>query len=118
MNTLINCLVLADGTILENSSGGYADRNLWCWINGKTMNECYALFTDPEKTKTITVNYATSQIIYKGFTELLLIKKGTDGFDHETVDVRLTWPEGGEHEIIEVVPVDEELHPEAEEVRV
>ena len=102
-----NKLTLADGTELENSSCGFAGRNLWCWIGGKTMAECFAIFSDPEKTKEINIEYYEKSIIYKGFTDFVQIRKGTDVLGNETVDVNLTWPEGGEHSI-EEVPKDGE----------
>ena len=103
-----NSLVLADGTVLENSSCGFAERDLWCWIHDVTMAECFAIFNDPEKTKEIAAVYNTQTVIYKGFTELLAVKRSSDVLGVETVDVRLTWPEGGEHSIEEVTSSGEE----------
>ena len=110
MEELLNCLVMADGTVLESSSCGYADKNLWCWVSGKTMSECFAIFSDPEKTSEITVLYTTSGIRYRGFTDMTVIRKGTDGLGNDTMDVQLTWPEGGEHSIEEfpIIHRDEE----------
>ena len=97
-------LILADGiTSLHNSRCGYAERDLWCWIKGDekdNLNLIFRLFTDPSMTREITYRGAYSRrgIRYKGFTEFLLIKKGED-----SIDVRLTWPEGGEHSKEEIV---------------
>lgn len=98
MNEERNCVILADGTKLSNTGCGYSERNLWCWIrDGKGIQECFMLFTDPEKTKNILFRYPGKKSIrYKGFTEFLLIRKVEDG-----VDVRLTWPDGGTHSIEE-----------------
>lgn len=117
MEELMNCLVMADGTVLEASSCGYADKNLWCWVSGKTMPECFAIFNDPEKISEITVLYTTSGIRYKGFTDMITIRKGSDGLGNETVDVQLTWPEGGEHSIEEfpIIRRGEEEDEEQEE---
>ena len=103
-----NTLVMADGTTFEDSSCGFGDRYLWCWLKRRAMAECFAIFTDPEKTSEIAMVYNTKTVVYKGFTELLLIKRGVDVFGDETVDVRLTWPEGGEHSIEEFTPEPEE----------
>lgn len=96
-----NSLKMADGTIFENSDCGYSKDTLWCWIHDVSMTQCFSVFSDAEKTKDITVRYHTSEIEYKGFTELTIIKKGTDVLGKETVDLCLTWPEGGEHSIEE-----------------
>ena len=90
-------IILGDGTVLESSFCGFSDRSLWCWITGKTMMECMKIFSDPIKTETITSYYFVKGYIYRGFTELLLVQKSEN-----TVDVRLTWPEGGEHSIEEI----------------
>lgn len=93
------CIVLADGTILSNSHCGYSDRNLWCMIrdNDKSLQDLFLKFTDPAKTQEIIDRYSRPHSVrYRGFTEFLLIKKNED-----SVDIRLTWPEGGEHSIEE-----------------
>ena len=99
MEKLQNCLVLADGTVLPKSSCGYSDKNLWCWVSGKTMAECFALFTDPLNLQTIECYYVTEKYIYKGFTEMILIQKSETGLGEPQIDIRLTWPEGGEHSV-------------------
>lgn len=98
-------ITLGDGTVLENSYCGYSDgsRNLWCYINGKTMAECVDLFSDPYKTESITSTYFVKTYLYKGFTELILVQKSSLG-----VDVRLTWPEGGEHSVEELEEPEDE----------
>ena len=106
MNELTTVLSLADGTRLEGSCG-FSDRSLWCWISGRTMADCFSLFSDSEKTKLIDSPGIKTGIRYKGFTVLELIKTGTDAFGRMTIDVRLTWPEGGEHSI-EKYPMEPE----------
>lgn len=88
-------LILGDGTILENSHCGYSDRYLWCFISGKTMLECVQIFSDSEKIAEMKSHYLFNGYLYKGFTDLLLVEKNTDG----SINVRLTWPEGGEHSV-------------------
>lgn len=105
MNQPKNSVMLADGTVLENCSCGFAERSLWCWIKGYSMADCFAMFNDPEKTKAITVMFNTTGSIYRGFTDLLLIKKSSDVFGNQTVDLRMSWPEGGEHSIEEITAV-------------
>ena len=90
-------ITLGDGTVLENSYCGYSERSLWCWISGKSLIECARLFSDPYKTSVITSYYFGNGVIYRGFTELLLVQNSEN-----TVDVRLTWPEGGEHSVEEI----------------
>ena len=115
MNQPVNSLMLADGTVMENSSCGYADKSLWCWISGRSMTDCFPIFSDSKKTNEIVVLFRTGGIRYKGFTELTSIRKGTDVFGKDTIDIRLTWPEDGEHSIEEFqLHKDEEEEAEAE----
>lgn len=94
----IKTIILGDGTVLENSYCGYSENNkLWCFVSGKTMKECTDIFSDPYKTSCMTSYYYDNGVIYKGFTELLLVQKSNLG-----ADVRLTWPEGGEHSVEEL----------------
>ena len=90
-------IILGDGTIIENSYCGYYDRDLWCFISGKTIAECAQLFSDHNKVSSIISRYFVKTYKYTGFTKLLMIRT-TD----ETIDVRLTWPEGGEHSVEEL----------------
>lgn len=92
-------IMFGDGTVLENSYCAYdpGSRYLWCYISGKTMAECLDLFSDPYKTESITSYYFVKSYLFKGFTDLLLIQKTALG-----IDVRLTWPEGGEHSVEEL----------------
>lgn len=102
MDQPINSLLLADGTIIENSSCGAGGKDLWCWVTGKSMAECFAIFNDAAKTREITIKYNTSMVKYIGYTDMLLIKK-----DDPNVSIRLTWPEGGEHSIIEIPVIED-----------
>ena len=100
MDGLAYKLTLADGTEFDGSCG-FSGRSLWCWILNKSMADCFSIFTNQEKTKEITILYTVTGYRYKGFTSLELIKTGTDALGNPTVDVKLTWPEGGEHSIEE-----------------
>lgn len=94
----VKTIILGDGTILEDSYCGYSEnKNLWCFVYGKTMMECTEIFSDPYKTSHITSYFYDNGMICKGFTELILVQKSNLG-----VDVRLTWPEGGEHSVEEL----------------
>lgn len=89
-------VILADGTRL-NGSCGYAEKNLWIWIEDKTMAECFELFNSSIRTQKIACEYFTHNKIYTGFTVLKTIRAMEN-----TIDVCLTWPDGGEHSIIDV----------------
>lgn len=78
-------LILADGTVLENSECGYYEHELHCWIKDRTMAEVFELFSDPNKTAFISYTYRDYTQIYRGFTEMFLIRKTED-----CIDVRLT----------------------------
>ena len=108
MSQPANSLQLADGTILEDSSCGFADKTIWCWIKGRTMADCFALFSDPEKTKTISMMYHASGYRYKGFTDMQVIRKGMDALGRETVDIKLAVPDGGTYSIEEFETTGEE----------
>jgi len=110
-NTVRDFILLANDTVLENARCGYSDRSLWCWIPDKKMVDMFELFSDPENLKTIQCKFLTTRTLYKGFTELLAIQKVEDNLGKYRIEVRLTWPEGGEHEII---PLEENTEPEEE----
>ena len=95
-------LILADGTQMKDSNCGYSDRNLWCWSRGIGMADGFRIFGDASKTREITMQYYSKKIIYKGFTEMMVLRRGTDEAGNETIDACLTWPEGGEHSIEEI----------------
>lgn len=101
-------LRLADGTVLENSSCGFANRTIWCWISGKPMADCFSLFSDPEKTETISMKYQTTGYRYRGFTDMNVIRKNTDSVGREIIEVRLAVPDGGIYSIEEFTEPEEE----------
>lgn len=78
-------LVLADGTVLENSECGYYEHELHCWVKDRTMTEVFELFSDPDKTRVISYTYRDYTQIYRGFVDMILIRK-----TEEYIDVRLT----------------------------
>lgn len=107
-------LLLADGTALENSSCGFSDKKLWCWISGRTMADCFPLFSDPTKTNTISCLYFTMCMRYRGFTEIEIIRKGMDSMGNETVDIRLA-PVGDDFSVEEFPIIQDPDEEEAEE---
>ena len=102
-NEYLEAIILGDGTVLENSHCGYADRDLWCFVKGKEMAECFQIFSDTEKTSVIQCHILSKKYQYTGFTELLLVKKSDS-----TVDIRLTWPEGAPHSVEELEEPEDE----------
>ncbi len=95
-------VTLNNGTIFEDSDCGYADRKLWCFIKGISFGEAYAAFSDPESTKEIRFLYGNVEEIYKGFTDLDIIRKS-----EFTIDIRLIG-ENTSREIIEIPTLTEE----------
>ena len=81
-------IVLADGTVLENCTCSYAEHMLWCMAHNMTINEAFAVFSNPEKTRILKYVYGTYEKVYEGFTELNVIK-----VSEFTVDIRLIRPE-------------------------
>lgn len=98
------CIIFGDGTVLENSHCGYADRYLWCFINGKSMLECAEMCSDLNKTSAICGYLLGRGYRYTGFTDLLLVQKSSDG----SISVRLTWPEGAPHSVEELEEPEDE----------
>lgn len=109
MSYLDGRLILADGTVLENSRCGFADGTLWCWISGLTMADCFSIFSNPDNVRTITRLYQTVGYRYTGFINIDTIKRGTDGLGNDTIDVKLT-PNGNDFSIEEfpIEPIIEE----------
>lgn len=72
-------LILADGTRLENSTAGYAEGFLWCYVHEMSMPETAALFFDPAKTATITFEYGEMTDVYHGMTQCRVIGEDMEG---------------------------------------
>ena len=72
-------IVLMDGTILNDSSAGYADGHLWLTIVGKTLQEAALLFLDPSKTARIQFDYGEMRDVYEGFTVCTNLFIDSDG---------------------------------------
>lgn len=72
-------LIMADGTILDKSQCGYAEKRLWCYLTDVTLAEAYAMFSDPAKTNEIVFEFGTEKrfirITYTGFTDITTISK-------------------------------------------
>ena len=72
-------IVLADGTILNDSTAGYADGLLWLTITGKSLQECAMLFFDTSKTARIQFDYGEMRDVYEGYTVCTNLSIDTDG---------------------------------------
>ena len=67
-------LTLNDGTaltghILDNGDG----RIIFVYLDGKTISEGFALFSDPEKTSRIIAKNRDTETIYNGYTNMTAI---------------------------------------------
>ena len=86
---MINTIRLADGTILDKSSAGQEDDILWVYVYTiMPLQEAYGIFSNPEKTATITEIRKTGEIQYQGFTDLFSIRKEVG--DNIIVGLRIT----------------------------
>lgn len=76
-------IVLADGTVFEDSDAGYADGVLWCNINVKDMsfNQVAEIFSDEEKTKKIRYEYGAMNDEYRRFVVVYTIILRDYGYD-------------------------------------
>lgn len=61
-------LVLADGTIINDGTAGYAGGNLWLKLPGMTMPEAAAVVFDSTKTEVIRFDYGEMRDTYEGYT--------------------------------------------------
>lgn len=69
MNESSEYLTLRDGTVLD----GHCmedDRNLFVYLDGKTVVEGVTLFSDPGKTGLITEYNHGTEHVYEGYTEI------------------------------------------------
>ena len=97
-------IIFGDGMVLENSYCVFSDRDLCCFVEGKTILECVQIFSDIEKTAVIKSHYLSRARLYKGFTDLLLVQKTYNGM----ISVCLTWPEGEPHSVEELEDPEDE----------
>lgn len=71
---LVRRLVLDDGTVLDKSECGYAEKKLWCFLKDLSLIEAFSIFSDPEKIKTIKFEIGISsrytRYTYTGFVNL------------------------------------------------
>ena len=70
-------LKLKDGTVLDDCSCGYANREIWCFLKGRTIFEAIQIFSDPAKFETIIFEFGIpidyTRLTYSGITELITI---------------------------------------------
>ena len=70
-------LVLADGTVLDQSECGYAERKLWCYLKNLTFADAFQIFSNPDKIGVIKFEYGLTdqytRITYTGFTDIQTI---------------------------------------------
>lgn len=78
-NNEVRRIILADGTVLDESECGYADKRLWCYLKKLTLNQAFQIFSDPEKTNKIIFEYgyvdSPVQEEYLDFVDLISINK-------------------------------------------
>lgn len=72
-------LILNDGTIIEDGEAGYAQRNLWLWFTGYTLQDAASIFFNAFKTAHIIFQYGEMQDEYDGYTNCTALQIDTDG---------------------------------------
>ena len=77
-------IVMADGTELIDSTIGYSDGHIWCFLVNISFSTAYELFSDAQKTGTLIFDYGDMQDVYEGYTKVHTVKTTEFG-----VDVRL-----------------------------
>ena len=83
-------IVLKDGTTYEDGECGYANGHLWCWLRNTTFVKAFADFSDHSKTEEIHELRDEKENIYRGFTDMDVIKKNEYEPGRFTIDVRLS----------------------------
>lgn len=76
------CLVLNDGTVIENGQAWNPIDELRCFFDGYTMQEAASMFLDPTKTERITAQGDGTQEVFEGFTVCVSIEMDAQGFIH------------------------------------
>ena len=110
--TRFSRLVLKDGTVLNNCSCGYANKELWCFLKDRTLFDAIQLFSGPEKFQTIVyefgipINY--TRITYMSITGVVTFDQQETQTDVRLVGDNITQTE----ETILSVPEKDEPTPE------
>lgn len=74
-------IVMNDGTILAGGEIGFSDGKIWCFLKETDFASVYPLFSNPQKTVTLTFVYDEMQDTYVGYTEMSAILKTYDGIN-------------------------------------
>ena len=72
---------LHNGVTYEDSTCGYADGFLWCFIAGYTMQEVAGVFFDHQATSVILFEYGELADRYEGYTSVAFMKATENGCD-------------------------------------
>lgn len=74
-------LLLADGGTVSVSMAGVGQQgDLWVHVHGLTLPECVAVFSSPEKTRSMHIDYdgESVQDTFEGYTELFSVSTAGD----------------------------------------
>lgn len=67
-------IVLADGTVIENSECDGSTKRVWCFLRGMDIFEAFRLFSSPEKFRTVVFESGIAErytrITYSGIVTL------------------------------------------------
>lgn len=69
-------LLLSDNTELDISAAGAAEGILWIWLPEMSILEAALIFSDHNKTRTIT---AYGDVVHEGYTELIHLSTEYEG---------------------------------------
>lgn len=78
---------LADGTILNANCGFDGDSSVWVWMRDpedpeNDMAKLFAMFSDPERTRTITSHIRERVETLEGYTKLTTVQLDYKGAVH------------------------------------
>lgn len=70
---------LNNGVTYEDSTCGYADGFLWCYILNHTLQEVASTFFDTTATSKIVFEYGTMSDTYEGYTFVRFMQSSETG---------------------------------------
>ena len=76
------CLILNDGTVIENGQAWNPGGVLRCFFDGYTIEAAATLFFDPTKTERITFQSDGTEEVFEGYTDCTGIELDAQNYVH------------------------------------
>ena len=72
-------LVLRNDIVIEGGEAGMSGGFLWCYIQGRTLEEMAQIFLNPSNTRNIVFEYGEMSTQYDGYTKCTNLMIDVDG---------------------------------------